>query len=132
MLIEVKETHPPKAANRSGTVVTMDGQKLDCWPPMLSRIQVGQRYDVETTTNDRGYTSIKKATPVNGAAPAAAPPTAPAPTMSGEGEYVGHIIAAKILKGDIQDKQLASFTARLRQIWRETDPTAQPYDQAAE
>lgn len=137
MLIEVKETHPPKAANRSGTVVAMDGQKFDCWPTTMRNIQVGRWYEVQTSTNDRGYTSITRATLVNDAAPAPAPPTAPAPIASGEAEFVARLLGAMILKGEVapfNKRQMADATLMLRGLYQHArfDEPLQPMAQAAE
>ncbi len=129
MLIEVKETHPPVAANRSGTVVAMDGQQFDCWPDKLNGLQVGRHYEIETSRrekNGRTYVSITKATPVNGAAPAQQAGSGQvARSPSGEAEYVGRIVAASILKGDIQlnphdPRRVEDITRMLRDIWRAT------------
>jgi hypothetical protein len=132
MLIDIKETHPPDSPRRSGTVVTSDGTRLDCWPNLMRTIQVGRRYEVETSTNDRGYTSITKATPINGAAqPAAngatkanghASAPAASPPSDGEAEYVGRALHALILKGEVgyNEQHLQGATAMLRQIWRTT------------
>jgi hypothetical protein len=40
----------------------------------------------------------------------------------GEAEYVGRVVAALVAKGEIGASQVAKTTARLREIWRETDP----------
>jgi hypothetical protein len=140
MLIEVKETHPPKAANRSGTVVTLDGQKFDCWPNVLSRIRIGMRYEVETSTNDRGFTSITQVKPAGTATPAgfaregAATATPAVAAPSGEAEFVGRVLHALILKGDViyNTQQLEKATALLRGIWNNTSSDQGHYRQAAE
>jgi hypothetical protein len=45
VLIQVIETHPPKAGGKVGTVVTADGSWLECWPEKLagSRLGAGTR-----------------------------------------------------------------------------------------
>jgi hypothetical protein len=129
MLIAVKETHPPAVANRSGTVVTMDGQKLDCWPDKLAAIRVGMSYEIETSSrekNGRTYVSITKATPVNGTASTTngngtAHPVAngngsshtPAATgsLSTEAAFVREVLAALILKGEVPYTKRALFDA---------------------
>lgn len=127
MLIEVKETHPPTGSRRSGTVVTVDGQRLDCWPNMLQTIQIGNRYEVETSTNDRGYTSIKKATPVNGAAHCAngngsAPPEWASTPIATEAGFVREVLAALILKGEViySKRSLYDATLLLRDLYGAT------------
>jgi hypothetical protein len=128
VLIEVKETHPPTGSRRSGTVVTIDGAQFDCWPNLMRTIQVGKRYDVETSTNERGYTSITKATPANGAAPVDAAPSSfdkgsglPG-ASAGEAEFVGRALAALILKGDViyTKKSLYDATLLLRDLYGAT------------
>lgn len=68
-VIAVRETRPPTAAGRSGTVITTDGRFLDAWPDTLDILLPGHRYDVETSSREKGgrtYTTIRKATPVAG------------------------------------------------------------------
>jgi hypothetical protein len=130
MLIEVKETHPPTGPRRSGTVVTMDGEQLDCWPNVIRTIQVGKQYEVETSTNDRGYTSITKATPVNGAAShtanGVAHPTGNgnggmpvASSVTDEAAFVREVLSALILKGEVPYTKRALYdaTEALRGLW---------------
>jgi hypothetical protein len=143
MLIDVKEMHPPTGPRRSGTVVTMEGTQFDCWPNLLRTIQVGKRYEVETSTNDRGYTSITKAEPINGVTPNgkgvahptangngaaktnghASAPAAPAGIV-GEAEFVGRAIHAFILKGDVTNnrREVLDVVEMLREVWRTTSP----------
>jgi len=137
MLIEVKETHPPLAANRSGTVVTVDGQKFDCWPDKLNGIQIGRRYEIETSSrekNGRTYVSITKATPVNGAAPptpnsnGTAKPAdngnghAPAAANATEAAFVRELMCAFIMKGEIPYTKQALYDAAMafRGLYRAT------------
>lgn len=137
-IIEVREKHDPAPPRKSGTIVTADGDRLDCWPTLLATMHVGRRYEVTTTTNTRGYTAIKIAKPAGGAAVAAlaarmtAPPTPPAPIASdGEGEYVGHVVAALLLNGALERGQIGTMTRRLREVWRyESAPEA--FQEAAE
>lgn len=134
MLIEVKEIHPPVAANRSATVIAMDGKRYDVWPDVLRGIQVGRSYEIQTKPRpwkDKTFFTILKATPVS-AAPTAAPPTAPAPTSTGEAEYVGRTLHSLILKGDVTLKNLENVTALLRNIWANTSPELAHYRHAAE
>jgi hypothetical protein len=41
----------------------------------------------------------------------------------GEAEYVGRVLTALIAKGEIGANHIAKTTARLREVWRETDPS---------
>jgi hypothetical protein len=128
MLIEVKEIHPSSTPRRSGAVITMDGTQFDCWPNIMRAIQVGEQYDVETSTNDRGYTSITKATPVNGdhglggtgSRPAngngAAKPNGHAlgaSSIADEAAFVREVLSALILKGEVPYTKRALYDATL-------------------
>jgi hypothetical protein len=123
MLIEVQETHPPAGARRSGTVVTTDGTRLDCWPNLMKSIQVGKRYDVETSTNERGYTSITKATPATDApAQESSSGQTGRSDVADEAEFVGKALAALIMKGDViyTKKSLYEATLLLRDLYDAT------------
>jgi hypothetical protein len=137
MLIEVSETHPAAPGKKVATVVAAGGQKFDIWPENLASIRVGGRYEIEVADreyNGRTFRKITKATPVNGAAPTnghangtAKPATngsaPPGPsTTDGEAEFVGRVLHALILKGEVAytKKQLYDATELLRGLWGAT------------
>jgi biotin carboxyl carrier protein len=139
MIIEVRETHSPKAGGKVAHIVAADGTRFEIWPDKLETFKINQAYEV--VTQDRQYNGktirkITKVTPVNGAAaaPVAPAPAAPAsnsaPISTGEAEFVGRVIHALILKGEIMPKEVAAYTRRLREVWRESEPRA--YSEAAE
>lgn len=88
MIVEVAEIRPPSAQGRSGTVIAADGKMYDAWPDLLEAIEPGKRYDVETSSREKGgrtYTTIRKATPVaGGQVNGAAKPNG---TVNGTGYY---------------------------------------------
>jgi hypothetical protein len=119
-------TTPPSAGRR--------GTPPPPWPDKLDGVAPGRRYEVEARErefNGRAIKSITKIVPAAFPAPTAAPVEASgasrshlSPPASGEAEYVGRVMAAFIIKGDITGAHIAKTTARLREIWREADPTA--------
>src|SRR5262249_49010740 len=124
MLIEVTETHPPKAGKKVGTVVAAGGAKFEVWPEKLAGIHVGRRYEVDVEDreyNGRAIRKITKATPVNGAANGKAPAST-ATAAAGEPECVARVLAALITSGQVAgDKQsLWTATQMLRQLWTHT------------
>lgn len=135
MLIEIKETHSPGAGKKMAHIKTKDGESFEIGPEKLAGIQVGQTYEVEIQDRVWNDRTIRKITKI---APAASQPSAASSSPAcgggapGEAEYVGRVLAAFILKGEFQTHQMQAFTARLRKIWRETDPEAQGYREAAE
>jgi hypothetical protein len=133
MLIEVSEIHPPKVGGKVARIVAADGERYEIWPDKLAGVAAGKRYDVETTSrefNGRTFKSIKTITPLR--EEPQPPMSAKLPTLdtspaAGEAEYVGRVLAALIIKGEINGAQIANTTARLRKIWREADLAARPY-----
>jgi hypothetical protein len=125
MLIEVSEIHPPRPGGKVSRIVAADGQHYQIWPEKLVGVDVGRRYEIEATDrefNGHTFKSIKSIVPV------AEPPSGKVGHISsqasldlGEAEFVGRTIAALIIKGEIGASQIAKTTARLREIWRETD-----------
>jgi|SRR5215475_12448127 len=123
MLIEVTEIHPPKIGGKVSRIVAADGEHYQIWPEKLAGVDVGKRYEVETTQreyNGRTFKSIKSIVP-------AAEESTPVqknrgvendPTVCGEAEYVGRVIAALIASGGIDKTQIATATRWLRNIWR--------------
>jgi hypothetical protein len=127
MLIEIAETHPPQYGKKVATVVAAGGQKFEIWPEKLAGIQVGAKYEVDVAEreyNGRVIQKITKATPVNGAArsTAANGHSAPAPVTNGEPEFVATVLAALIMKGEVQNnkRQLLDTTNMLRGLWGAT------------
>ncbi len=128
MLIQVQETHPPKAGGKVAHVVAKDGQRFEIWPDRLGGIHVGQRYDIEVEARDyqgRTFHKIIKAVPVNGAAH---PTTnqdgaaraagngngrasAAAGSISTEAAFVRDVLAALILKGEVPYTKRALYDA---------------------
>jgi hypothetical protein len=134
MFIEIKEIHPAPAGKTMAHVTAKDGQKFEIGPEKLAGIEIGKSYDVEVQNREWNGRTIRKITKVEPTVSQSC--QSPSPSngggSSGEGEFAGHVVSALILKGEITMKQIASHTARLRQVWRETDPSAQQFSQAAE
>jgi hypothetical protein len=66
MLIEISELHPAAPGKKTGTVVAAGGARFSVWPEQLTQVQVGRRYEVETserTWQGRTLQSITKITP---------------------------------------------------------------------
>ena len=70
----------------------------------------------------RKITKFAKATPVNGAAKPRANGSATATATDGEPEFVATILAALIMKGEVQNtkRQLFDATEMLRGLWGAT------------
>jgi hypothetical protein len=125
MLIEVREIHDPKPGGKVARIVAADGERYEIWPDKLAGVVAGKRYDVEIAErsfNERTIKSIKKITPVKDAEPANGKVgniLSQASPSSGEAEYVGRIIAALIIKGEIGVNQVSVYTIRLREVWRQ-------------
>jgi hypothetical protein len=129
MLIEVSEIHPPRIGGKVSKIVAADGQHYEIWPDKLAGIAVGKRYDVEIAErqyNGRTIKSIQKITP----APApdgksetyrheAGNLSSHASLSSGEAEYIGRVLAALIMKGEVTVNQVPAYTMRLREVWRQ-------------
>lgn len=144
MLIEVTETNPAPAGRKMAHVKAKDGQEFEIGPEKLAVVRIGMRYDVETQDrewNGRTIRKITKATPA-GTAPSAAfaRQTAPAASLavagtSGEAEFVGRVLAALILKGEVVNtkKGLADATLMLRGLWKYAEfGNEQAFKEAAE
>jgi|GEM_PF-2206027 hypothetical protein len=126
MLIEVAETHPPQTGKKVAHVVAAGGQKFEIWPEKLAAIQVGRTYEItvaEREFNGRTIRKITQARPagVNGAtAPAAGGGFAAG--AAAESEFVGRILAALILKGEVRyvKRELYDAAILLRNLWAAT------------
>jgi hypothetical protein len=126
MLIEVKELHDPKPGGKVAHIVTADGERYQIWPDKLNGATVGKRYDAEIDTHDYGGRTFKKITKLT---PLREEPTPPMsekfPTLAaspvGEVEYVGRVLAALIIKGEVTVNQVPAYTMRLREVWRQSD-----------
>jgi hypothetical protein len=129
MLIEVKELHDPKPGGKVAHIVTVDGERYQIWPDKLNGAAVGKRYDAEIDTHDHGgrtFKKITKLTPLREELelPLSRPSTEEIPQSNrrntpGEAEYVGRVIAALIIKGEITVNQVPAYTMRLREVWRQ-------------
>jgi len=128
MLIEVTETHPPKFGKKVATVVAAGGEKFEIWPEKLADLHAGARYEIDVEERDyngrtiRKITKFAKATPMNGAAKPAANGNAGTGATSGEPEFVATVLAALIMKGEVQNnkRQLFETTNMLRGLWGAT------------
>jgi hypothetical protein len=115
-------------------VVAAGGRRYGIWPEQLANLRVGGRYEVEVEAreyNGRTFEKIIKVRPVNGAAahPAgngaiktnvhAAAPAAPA-ALDGEAEFVGRVLSAFILNGDVTPhmQRVLDATRMLREVRR--------------
>jgi hypothetical protein len=125
MLIEVTETHPPKFGKKVATVVAAGGEKFEIWPEKLADLHAGARYEIDVEERDyngRTIRKITKATPVNGTAKPANGHTTVTTTANGEPEFVAKVLAALIMKGEVQNnkRQLFEATQMLRGLWGAT------------
>ena len=111
MIIQVAETHPPKAGKKLGTVKTATGDSFGIWPDKLSGLQVGRRYEIEFDENEfngRTYRKITKAQPVG--------------TPSNEWQFVCSLLNAAIAAGklQIQTDALVAAINTTRTAWANT------------
>jgi hypothetical protein len=127
MLIEVAETHPPQYGKKTATVIAKGGDKFEIGPEKLADVRVGSKYDVDVAEREyqgRTIRKITKATLANGAAvPSGANGHSTSlPTAGGEPEFVGTVLAALIMKGEVANnkRQLFDATQMLRGLWGAT------------
>ena len=128
MLIEIAETHPPGFGKKVATVIAKGGDKFEIWPEKLADLKIGARYEIdvaERSYNGRTIKKITKATPANGAAAPTGHSGQFAHSVSapgGEPEFVARVLAALILKGEVQNnkRQLLDATEMLRGLWGAT------------
>jgi hypothetical protein len=124
MRIEIKELHDPKPGGKVARIIAADGERYEIWPDKVAGFAAGKRYDIEITErqfNERTIKSIKKITPIR-EEPQSPPMSEKFPTLaasSGEAEYVGRVLVALIIKGEITAAQIPAFTGRLREVWRQ-------------
>ena len=129
MLIEVKEIHDPKPGGKVARIVAGDGQSYEIWPDKLPGDAVGKHYEIEVKEREYSGRTIKSIAKIT---PAAAPDgksesyrrevgniTTLAASSSGEAEFVGRVLAALIIKGEVTASQVPAYTMRLREVWRQ-------------
>src|SRR6478752_7098831 len=97
MIIQVSETHPPKAGKKLGTVKTATGESFGIWPDKLTGLKVGARYQIEFDENEFNGHTYRKITKVH---PAEA--TAPAPSSDSEQQFVCSLLSAAIAGGTLK------------------------------
>src|SRR6476620_6069237 len=119
MIIQVAETHPPKAGKKLGTVKTVTGESFGIWPDKLAGVQVGGRYQIEFDENEfngRTYRKITKVHPAEAAEPSAAP------TCNSEQQFVCSLLRAAIAAGNlqIQTDALVAAIKTARAAWAQT------------
>jgi len=98
VIIQVAETHPPKAGKKLGTVKTATGESFGIWPDKLASLQVGGRYQIEFDENEfngRTYRKITKVHPAEAAEPSAAP------TCDSEQQFVSALLNGAIAAGKL-------------------------------
>lgn len=120
MLIEVTEIHPPRIGGKVSYIHAADGAKFECWPDKLAGVEVGKKYEIETKEREyqgRTIVSIQKIKPARTATITLTETKEASSGSPGEAEYVGHVLAALILKGQIEKNQIATATAWLRKLW---------------
>jgi|SRR5215475_832225 len=130
MLIEVTATHPPQPGKKMAHILAADGSKFEIWPDRLDKVQVGQRYEVETRErefNGRTIRSIEKISPASSASVGKSETyrrevgnMSSQASPSGEAQFVGRVLAALIAKGEVEKSQIAAATEWLRKVWRDT------------
>jgi hypothetical protein len=124
MLILVSQIHPPPYGKKMAHINAENGQVFEVWPDKLAGVEIGKSYEVETRErefNGRTIRSIEKISPAKNTATPAPIPNSQASPYPGGAEFVGRTIAALIIRGEIGASQVAKTTARLRQIWRDSD-----------
>jgi hypothetical protein len=119
MIIQVAETHPPKAGKKLGTVKTATGDSFGIWPDKLSGLQVGRRYEIEFDENEfngRTYRKITKAQPVG------TPSNAATSFSDAEWQFVCSLLNAAIAAGklQIQTDALVAAINTTRTAWANT------------
>jgi len=126
MLIEIAETHPPQYGKKVATVIAKGGDKFEIWPEKLVDLKAGAKYEVDVAERDyngRTIRKITKATPANGAAkPVPNGHATTATTPDGEADFVGTVLAALVMKGEVANnkRQLFEATNMLRGLWGAT------------
>ena len=115
MIIEVAETHPPKAGKKLGTVKTAAGESYGIWPDKLSGLRVGSRYEIEFDESEfagRMYRKITKAQPVG---------TSVCSTGAEE-QFVSSVLIAAITAGKLQlsTESLVAAIKTIRAAWANT------------
>jgi hypothetical protein len=119
MIIQVAETHPPKAGKKLGTVKTATGESFGIWPDKLSGLQVGGRYEIEFDENEfngRTYRKITKALPVG------TPSNTGTSPSDAEWQFVCSLLNAAIAAGklQIQTDALVAAINTTRTAWANT------------
>src|SRR5215471_10254567 len=124
MLIEVSEIHPPKIGGKVSYVHATDGAKFECWPDKLAGVEVGKKYEIETREREyqgRTIVWIQKITPARIARISLEEPQGASSGSPGEAEFVGHVLAALITKGEVEKAQIAVASDWLRKVWRQSE-----------
>jgi hypothetical protein len=130
-IIEIAAIRPPKEGKKMGTVVAATGVSFLTFPNVASKLQVGERYEVDVEDmkfDDRIYRKITKAKPAaaangngtsNGNARSIPISTSPA---DAELAFVSSTLNAFIAAGKISldARELGQATQLLRLLWSHT------------
>jgi len=120
VIIQIAETHPPKAGKKLGTVKTATGESFGIWPDKLSGVQVGGRYQIEFDESEFNGRTYRKITKVQAAD--ATPAASTARSADGEQQFVSALLNGAIAAGklQIQTDALVSAIRTARAAWAQT------------